>query len=285
MHNAVTPNSPPVKTSDFISLREFRRRGIYCDFYGPLGLDYLMTAKVPSNPEVQVAVAVLRSGRDFSERERRLLAILQPHLLQAYRNAEFRGDNRRALTLLQQAAGELGLGLIELWPNGGTRRITPLAHAWLEEFFPGNRATTTGLPSALAAWLRTQLFPAIGAAAIPEPRRPFAIERDGRRLTAHLVEERGASCLCLEVRQSRPSTADIAGLGLTRRESEVLTWVAAGKTNSVIATILDLSPRTVQHTLERIYAKLGVQNRVAAVACAFDAGRASAGDARPSNPR
>lgn len=52
--------------------------------------------------------------------------------------------------------------------------------------------------------------------------------------------------------------------GLTPRESDVLLWVARGKTNRDIGTILDLSARTVNKHLEQIYIKLGVENRAAA---------------------
>ena len=57
-------------------------------------------------------------------------------------------------------------------------------------------------------------------------------------------------------------------LGLTIRESEVLSWLSKGKTNRDIAQILGLSPRTVDKHLEQIYAKLGVENRTAAAAVA-----------------
>jgi DNA-binding CsgD family transcriptional regulator len=52
---------------------------------------------------------------------------------------------------------------------------------------------------------------------------------------------------------------------LTAREREVLGWVAAGKTNRDIAAILGARPRTVEKHLERIYEKLGVETRTAAV--------------------
>jgi DNA-binding response OmpR family regulator len=57
-------------------------------------------------------------------------------------------------------------------------------------------------------------------------------------------------------------------LQLTQRESEVLMWIARGKSNRDIAEILTLSPRTVNKHLEQIYAKLGVENRAAATALA-----------------
>jgi len=57
--------------------------------------------------------------------------------------------------------------------------------------------------------------------------------------------------------------------GLTPRESEVLRWVAAGKTNRDIGVILGMSPRTVTKHLEHVFAKLGVETRTAAASRAL----------------
>lgn len=58
-------------------------------------------------------------------------------------------------------------------------------------------------------------------------------------------------------------------LPLTARESEVLLWLARGKTNREIGQILGTSPRTVNKHLEQIYKKLEVENRTAAAARAL----------------
>lgn len=55
---------------------------------------------------------------------------------------------------------------------------------------------------------------------------------------------------------------------LTRRENEVLYWVAMGKTNSEIATIVGAKPMTVKKHLEHVYEKLEVPNRTSAAAAA-----------------
>lgn len=51
---------------------------------------------------------------------------------------------------------------------------------------------------------------------------------------------------------------------LTRRELDVLGWVARGKSNSDIAGILHISPHGVDAHLRRIYSKLGVFDRLSA---------------------
>ncbi|WP_327796198.1 response regulator transcription factor [Acidocella facilis] len=62
-----------------------------------------------------------------------------------------------------------------------------------------------------------------------------------------------------------------ARVKLTRRETEVLLWLARGKSNRDIAQSLNVSDRTVNKHLEQIYPKLGVETRTSAVAIAIRA--------------
>ncbi|GAA4607118.1 DNA-binding NarL/FixJ family response regulator [Actinoplanes octamycinicus] len=67
-------------------------------------------------------------------------------------------------------------------------------------------------------------------------------------------------------RLRQPDTA------LTRRETEVLTLVAAGLSNQGVGARLHLTEGTVKSHLARIYLKLGVDSRTAAVAAATSLG-------------
>lgn len=58
-------------------------------------------------------------------------------------------------------------------------------------------------------------------------------------------------------------------LGISSREGEVLNWLANGKSNKDIASILNISPRTVPKHIEQIFKKVGVENRTAAAAIAL----------------
>ncbi|WP_392749065.1 response regulator [Streptomyces sp. LN590] len=62
------------------------------------------------------------------------------------------------------------------------------------------------------------------------------------------------------------------GTTLTRRETEVLALVAAGLSNQAIGNRLHLTEGTVKSHLARIYVKLGVDSRTAAVATATELG-------------
>jgi DNA-binding NarL/FixJ family response regulator len=59
-------------------------------------------------------------------------------------------------------------------------------------------------------------------------------------------------------------------LGLTPRVAEVLLWVAQGKTNGDIATILGISESTVKKHLLEIFLVLGVETRSAATLRALE---------------
>ena len=57
----------------------------------------------------------------------------------------------------------------------------------------------------------------------------------------------------------------LVDVGLTKREAEVMHWVAQGKSNGDIAIILGSSPRTICKHVEHIFLKLKVESRIAAV--------------------
>jgi DNA-binding NarL/FixJ family response regulator len=59
---------------------------------------------------------------------------------------------------------------------------------------------------------------------------------------------------------------------LSRRELEVLTLISRGSTNRETAARLFISEATVKTHLLHVYAKLGVRDRAAAVAAAFERG-------------
>ena len=55
-------------------------------------------------------------------------------------------------------------------------------------------------------------------------------------------------------------------LGLSARELEVMSLIAGGHTNGEIAAHLFLAEKTVKNHVRRIYSKLGVDSRRAAIA-------------------
>lgn len=125
------------------------------------------------------------------------------------------------------------------------------------------RALTTDDAEALAAVAErlaacsADLLAAEAAAGASEAYARAGDRRSGARWAersrALAARCEGASTAGLEVPE--------AAVPLTRREREIATLVAAGRTSRAVAEELVLSARTVENHLARIYAKLGVNNR------------------------
>jgi DNA-binding CsgD family transcriptional regulator len=62
-----------------------------------------------------------------------------------------------------------------------------------------------------------------------------------------------------------PSGEEALKAVLTRRQREIMHWIAEGKTSAEAAVILEISPRTVEKHLEAVFQRLGVENRISAV--------------------
>jgi len=69
---------------------------------------------------------------------------------------------------------------------------------------------------------------------------------------------------------------------LTAREREVLTLIGAGRSNAEIAAELVLGEGTVKTHVNRIFAKLDLRDRAAAIVLAFDSGLVVPRERRPS---
>lgn len=105
---------------------------------------------------------------------------------------------------------------------------------------------------------------ALCSVGLPEPRMelPAALRQE-----LQILFQAGHLRYCDLILQTQSKQAD-----LSPREVEILSWVARGKSNSVIANILDVSAHTVDTHMRRIYAKLNVTDRVAAAIYGVGAG-------------
>jgi DNA-binding SARP family transcriptional activator len=85
-----THDGRPYRFSDVLSREELEALPIYQEFYLPLGVHYQIAFTLPAPRDVTVAVVLSRGTPDFTDRERALLDLARPHIIQAYRNAHQR---------------------------------------------------------------------------------------------------------------------------------------------------------------------------------------------------
>jgi DNA-binding CsgD family transcriptional regulator len=167
-----SPGDEVVKISDVLTDSQFRRLSIYNDIIRKNNVDYQMALPFVFAGSSYTVITFNRDKIDFSEKERLLLGMLGPHIIQAFKNAEITG----------------------------------------------------------------------------------ALKGDKTGIGTMLMEGKA--------KDLKPET--MKTIGITMREAEILKWIAQGKTNMEISTILNISLNTVKTHLAHIYQKLGVENRVAA---------------------
>jgi DNA-binding CsgD family transcriptional regulator len=81
-----------LKISDFVTSRELHRREIYSEWFRPWETEQELEVGIPS-PLWHTKTLVFGRSKarpDFDERDRSVLIVLQPHLIQLYRNATLR---------------------------------------------------------------------------------------------------------------------------------------------------------------------------------------------------
>ncbi|MFD3515175.1 response regulator [Streptomyces sp. NPDC058657] len=171
----------------------------------------------------------------------------------------------RAVELAQELTPDVVLMDLRMPGGGGVAAIAELTRRRLpskvlvlttydtdSDTLPAIEAGATGY--LLKDAPRDELFTAVRAAAA------------GRTVLSPAVATR----LVTQVRNPRPAPA--AEAALSAREHEVLALVARGTSNREIARTLFISEATVKTHLTHLYAKLGVNDRAAAVSTAHRRG-------------
>ena len=219
------------------------------------------------------AVVLLRSERSFTERDRAILNLLQPHLTQARQTAHLFSQVQQEFSQMQQENQQLHdslnvAGGVVLSKDGHIQLMTHKAEQWLRQYFPF-RQMGQSLPEHLQRWVRYQQSLLSQNGSVSKPRLPLKMEQEGKQLITRFVSDSAQEqyLLLLEEQQQQPklSVESFELLGLSKREAEVLYWVVKGKENLEIADILFVGIATVRKHLEHLYQKLDVKTRTSAV--------------------
>src|SRR5262245_16437292 len=143
------------RISDIIGRADFRRLAIYNEYYRRIGTEHQVAVALPWEAPLVRGIALSRETRDYSERERGLLAALAPHMVQAYRNAESLAWVRHAAGngTGNGVAGSTDVEVVLLSETGSICFATPRARRLFASYFGGSSARDARLPSRLADWV------------------------------------------------------------------------------------------------------------------------------------
>jgi DNA-binding CsgD family transcriptional regulator len=248
-----TQDGQALTISDFLTETEFHALGLYQNFFSRVGAEDQLAMGFFLGDSVVVGLAFNRAERSFTERDRQVLNLVRPHVIQAYAAAREFDELKAERANLQEALGSVGHGVIRYQLFGallGCSRpvlesLEVESAADLEKVVWLNQEREAFVKGGKRQWLVTD-------------RKGSQVRvcwhRSGDQITAIVSET--------------PVGQAARRFGLTRRESEVLRWIAEGKSNAEVGGILGLAPGTVKIHVQHVLAKLGVPSRSAAAAMA-----------------
>lgn len=248
---------PAHRISEFLTQREFVQTGLYQEIFRTIeARDQLCLAVRLHGSSLAVT---LHRDAPFTADESYLGRLFQSHLAGAI--ADVREADRLRTRVANAEAWEIVFdadGAPHLVPEGFLAFCTP--------YFSEGRVGPGGLPDALWRWIRQQssLLRTLGAQSptvrawlveAPVGRLHLQLRptSEPRGFVLHAVAERGA-----------PNFFQLRAHGLTRRECEIVFWIAQGKRDAEIAGILGVATKTVSKHVENLLAKLGAETRLAA---------------------
>jgi DNA-binding CsgD family transcriptional regulator len=251
-----TGDGQALKISDFLSATDYHRLDVYRDVYKSTGAEDQMGFGVQVESRFVLGFAFDRADRSFTERDRVMLNLIRPHIIQAYLHLEELAGHEELQRDLQTALCENGLGVIVLRGRNRIFHATPGVLDKLAGYFAVPLGTSK-LPPTLARWAFSD-----------GKEESLVVNRAADRLKIRRLRPSDDRLLLFISEESHETAAAerLAQFRLTRREKEVLVWLAKVKSNAEIAKHLGVSPATIKVHVERLLAKLGVKNRGAAAA-------------------
>jgi DNA-binding response OmpR family regulator/DNA-binding CsgD family transcriptional regulator len=208
------------------------------------GLDFVSKPILPEEVEARVRTHLrIRELQSELEQKNQALSEEIELRLDAEKQLEAKLDEAFVITCL---GGEIYFS-------------TRQANILLQAFFPG--ASMARLPDRVVHWLKSE-----------ERHKPLVIESTAKgdlQIDLAASDPGHVALLRLEQRNSSWGPKALQTLGLTPREAEVLYWITEGKTNPEISTILDTTLHTVKKHNNKLFAKLGVETRMAAARLAM----------------
>jgi DNA-binding NarL/FixJ family response regulator len=175
--------------------------------------------------------------------------------------------NARMIADAQSALDAAGAAIVAFRRDGAVSWTSPRARRLLEETVGPLDALPQAQKAELRAWLAAIADRPVSESAV------FALAPASRpRVALAFIGRSGAGDLLTRAApagEADPEKRLARAFALSDREAQVLAWIARGKSNRDIATIIGLSPRTVTKHVEQIFAKLDVENRTSAAVLAL----------------
>lgn len=241
------PRSVAIQSRDTVSDEVWHRTGFYQYVARPMGWDDQLLISYYAGG--WLGGVGLHRDVCFSADERFLMQLFCPHLQAIMCRLHPSGRNDAERQVLE----------VSVSPSIELETRSPIYEWLMGRYFPGE-PRTRGVPDTLRRHVVSQIRSATGTP-FAAPMKKLRIRSTRGELAIRCFPYQPGGKITLELAETR---ADIVRVSLTRREQEILTWLREGKRDAEIATILEISTKTVGKHVEHILAKTGTKNRTAA---------------------
>jgi DNA-binding CsgD family transcriptional regulator len=259
------PEGPALMIEDLLPMSQWKETAVYNEFYSRLEMrERLSLSLTLSRPDITGVVAH-RKRVPFTERDRSMLNLLRFHVSEACSTAK----TCRSLALssvLEALESLVGGSIVALDSFGKVQFSSDLAQRYFERFFSQEKPFCSGLPLTVERWACREIASFGTCELSSRPPQPLVVRVGERTLRIRIASARESSGYVLLLRAEDPALdlAKLSFLGLGARPTEVLYWLAKGKTNSEIGVILAMATETVKAHLKSIYNRLELENRATA---------------------
>jgi len=268
LHFQKTMTSDPLTHSDFYSECQYRETEHYA-LHNEIGRpirDMIVAYRAESSGRLLNFGAV--RSKCYSDRDRLMLKAIGPHVFQASLNVKAFSDLASEVHQLHDVVETCGRAAVVVSTD---RRITyssPHAAALIKEYFGSYQGDV--LPQRIDSWLRRHLAQVQIVDDVARPTDALRVAGPSGTIIIRLAHLSNGWLLLLDKERMQVEVSALQSLPITKREAEVLGYVAMGKTNPEIGIILGIGRLTVKKHLEHIFQSLGVETRTAAAAVALE---------------
>lgn len=248
--------------SDHMSLEEYRSSRYVQEVFGDMAAEDVLFGLMVAGPPRRAYLSLYLSKGTFSgparERFDALLLMLRG-VLDRIESANVESKVRQRL-FMTRADSSLAIFILK---NG---EVVPLNHAavqFAERWWAADEPVRT-LEKEVDARIHRELADA-WENPVTAVWKDIYFDLGGGEMKFHALPKLSGEVLLMVPALGSEEPEDLVVGILTKRQREIMDWIAEGKTSAEAAIILGISPRTVEKHLEAVFQRLGVENRIAAV--------------------
>jgi len=255
-----------LRLSDVMSPSRLHEHPVYREFYRLIDAEDALFTLFNTSPAMFLGST---RGSTVPIRDKQLFDLLVGPITHNLKNTRALANLERRQRLMAHALAKVCPAVVVADRQGKIIAEANIVRDLLLSYFK-TEAFSDSLPETLMQFGKAQRARLTKLGGNPAPNQELCVVRDGHRLSVSVAMQSNGYIFTLREESTTQRTHHLLRLGLSRREAEVLHFVAMGKTNGEIAIILGISRLTVGKHMEHIFQCLGVETRTAAAALAIE---------------